>query len=138
MKAVDFIVELPERRLFIEIKDPQDPGATEERAQKFIEDFLAGGLDFDLRYKYRDSFLYEWASGNADKPIHYYVIIAIDSLTVVDLLRRTDALRRMLPVNGPKSVKWKRRIAEDCMVFNIRTWNERQPRFPLSRIMPSH
>lgn len=138
MKAVDFVVELPERRLFIEIKDPQDLTATEEKSQKFIEDFLAGRLDFDLRYKYRDSFLYEWASGNADKPIHYYVIIAIDSLTVVDLLRRTDALKRMIPINGPRSGQWKRRIAEDCMVFNIKTWNERQPRFPLSRIMPRH
>ena len=49
--ASDFVVDLPERRLFIEIKDPQDP-----RMQSF------SGLDYDLRYKYRDSFLYD-ASG---------------------------------------------------------------------------
>ena len=135
MKAVDFTVELPERRLFIEIKDPQTPHADLERSKEFIASFLAGKLDSDLKYKYRDSFLYELASGNDDRPIHYYVIVAISRLSPVELLRRTDALKRALPVLGPRSGTWKRQIVENCMVFNIETWNQYQPRFPLSRIM---
>ena len=133
MKAVDFIIDCPERRLFIEIKDPQNPGATQKTAETFIDKFLAGSLDKDLRYKYRDSFLYEWASGNNDKPIHYYVIIALSSLSSGDLSRRTDALKSVLPVRGPRPT-WQRQIVKDCMVFNIETWNQYQPRFQLSRI----
>ena len=134
MKAVDFVVDLPERRLFIEIKDPQDPRATENKATSFVAKFLKGGLDYDLRYKYRDSFLYELASGNDDRPIHYYVIVAISSLSPADLLDRTDALKRAVPLRGPRSGAWKRRIVQDCMVFNIETWNRHQPRLQLSRI----
>ena len=33
MKAVDFIVELHDRYLFVEIKDPLDPQATRIRTQ---------------------------------------------------------------------------------------------------------
>lgn len=134
MKAVDFIVEEDDRVLFIEIKDPDHPHATEEERTRFNRRFLAGRLDEDLKYKYRDSFLYEWASGNIDKPIHYWVIIAIEGLSDAELLTRTDALKRKLPLQGPTSGTWEQRIVAGCMVFNIRTWNQRLGGFPLSRV----
>src|SRR3990167_6666208 len=85
MKAVDFIVELKDRLLFIEFKDPEHPmGNTMERF-KFVQKFLAGNIDDDFKYKYRDSFLYEWASGRAKKPIYYYVLVAIQNLTEAEL-----------------------------------------------------
>ena len=40
--------------------------------------------------------------GQVNKPIHYLVLIAIDSLTEADLLTRTDELKRILPVEGPQ------------------------------------
>ncbi|MYN68254.1 MAG: hypothetical protein F4X11_25095 [Acidobacteria bacterium] len=58
MKAVDFVVELADRYLFIEFKDPQHPHATPESRDEFIRRLDAGQLDEDLKYKYRDSFLY--------------------------------------------------------------------------------
>ena len=134
MKAVDFIVEEADRVSFIELKDPEHPCAKEERREKFIEKFRSGVLDEDLKYKYRDTFLYQWASGGVAKPIYYWVIIAMNKLTEADLSARTDDLRRKLPLNGPPSGKWKRPIVTGCMVFNICTWNRHQPRFPLSRI----
>ncbi len=134
MKAVDFIVEEDDRVLFIEIKDPDHPRATEEERTRFNRRFLAGQLDEDLKYKYRDSFLYECASGNIGKPIHYWVIIAIEGLSDAELLTRTDALKRKLPSQGPTSGTWERRIVSGCMVFNIRTWNQRLRGFPLSRV----
>ena len=134
MKAVDFIVEEADRVLFIELKDPEHPCAKEERREKFIEKFRSGALDEDLKYKYRDTFLYQWASGSVDKPIYYWVIIAMNKLTEADLSARTDELRRKLPLNGPSSEQWKQPIVMGCMVFNFDTWNRHQPRFPLSRI----
>ena len=136
MKAVDFIVEEADRVLFIEIKDPDDPNAEEARREEFVQKFLSGRLDKVLKYKYRDTFLYQWASGGINKPIYYWVIVALHRLTEVELSARTDDLKRKLPLKGPSSGRWKRSIAAGCMVFNIATWNRHQPRFPLSRIPP--
>ena len=134
MKAVDFIVEEADRVSFIEFKDPDHPRASHEDRMEFIDEFESGRLDEELKYKYRDSFLYRWASSDIDKPIHYWVLVAIDGLTDAELDAHTNNLKRKLPLSGPRSGEWKRRIAEDCMVFNIRTWNRHLPRFPVSRI----
>ena len=134
MKAVDFIVEEADRILFIELKDPEHPHARKKKGKMFIDEFLSGDLDEDLKYKYRDSFLYQWASGDIAKPIHYWVIVAIDDLTEADLLARTEDLKRKLPLNGPVTGGWKRPIVKGCTVFNLRTWNRTLPRYPVSRI----
>ena len=134
MKAVDFIVEEHNRISFIELKDPEHPHAKEADRKKFIESFHSGALDEDLKYKYRDTFLYQWASGSVGKPIFYWVIVALHKLTEAELSTRTDDLKRKLPLHGPPTGKWNRPIVAGCMVFNIGTWNRHQPRFPLSRI----
>ena len=100
MKAVDFVVELEKKYLFIEFKDPQKPGVLAKDLQKFRKSFKSGELDESLKYKYRDSFLYEWASNRAHKPIDYLVLIAWDSLDKAALLRRAEALKKKLPILG--------------------------------------
>ena len=134
MKAVDFLVEDDDRVLFIEFKDPDHPRATDKARKKFIKSFKSGGLDEDLKYKYRDSLLYEWASDNAGKPIHYWILIGMDHLTEAELLARTDDLKGKLPLCGPRSGAWTRPICAGCTIFNIRTWNRNLPDFPVSRI----
>ena len=136
MKAVDFVVELPDRYLFIEIKDPQAPHAPPEAAKDYLERLQAGEIDEELKYKYRDSFLYEWASGRADKPIYYLVLIALDTLTGPRLLRCNNALERKLPLHGPSSTPWLKPIVNGCAVFNMESWNRAMPRHPVSRIYP--
>ena len=105
MKAVDFIIELSDQYLFIEFKDPQHPRSTPEAGQVFFDRFDSGILDEELKYKYRDSFLYEWAAERANKPIHYAVLIAHDNLSSGLLQRRTDELKRKLPTNGATSLE---------------------------------
>ena len=135
MKAIDFIVELTDRVLFIEIKDPQDPRATPQSSSKTIAEFKSGEMDEIFKLKYRDSFIYEWASDNLKKkPIHYYVLIGIDTLDKTLLLHRTNSLKTKLPVRAVSEKKWKKHIAEKCMVFNIETWNQFLPNFLVSRI----
>ena len=134
MKAVDFIVELSDRYLFIEFKDPQHPMSRQADQQRFIQELQSGQLDEELKYKYRDSFLYEWASGRADKPIHYLVLVALDSLTGGDLSARTNALKQKLPFPGAST--WHRQIVQDCSVFNISLWNQHLPDFPVNRLTP--
>ncbi|MCX7949793.1 MAG: hypothetical protein N2509_06735 [Treponemataceae bacterium] len=134
MKAVDFIVEYDKKYYFIEFKDPYASGIPDKERAKFLEQFLDGKIDEDLKYKYRDTFLYEWASEHIDKPIYYCVLVAIDTLTPADLLNRTDALKRKIPLEGPASGVWKRHFITGCAVFNIATWNQRLPAFPVKRI----
>lgn len=136
MKAVDFVFELTDRYLFIEFKDPQHPHARERDQNRFVQRFQKGQLDDDLKYKYRDSLLYEWALGRANKPIHYYVLVAADFLTGAELTVRTDQLKRQLPLSGPGAMNWKQAIVEECVVFNLESWNRTFPNYQVSRLSP--
>lgn len=134
MKAVDFIVELNDQILFIEFKDPDHPSANVKDKEKFIKKFLSGALDADLKAKYRDSFLYEWASGKATKPLRYLVLIGASTITDAELLARTDALRRQIPESGPGGKAWSKPFVSGCAVMNIAAWNKALPAYPVSRI----
>ncbi len=135
MKAIDFIVELTDRVLFIEIKDPQDPQANPNSSNKTIAEFQSGEMDEIFKLKFRDSFIYEWASDNLKKkPIHFYVLIGIETLDKALLLNRTNSLKTKLPVRSVSEGIWKKHIAEECLVFNIETWNQFLPNFLVSRI----
>ncbi|HBP53652.1 MAG TPA: hypothetical protein DD643_04610 [Synechococcus sp. UBA8638] len=103
MKAVDFIIEFQDKYLFIEVKDPQNSDATEDCRRQWIKKLTSKQLDQDLKYKYRDSFLYEWCAGRGDKPITYVVLIALDSLDSALMGARQDELRRILPTGTPLS-----------------------------------
>lgn len=132
MRAVDLIIEQAGRYVFVEFKDPFEPGSTEREQQRFLGRFQSGGLDNDLTYKYRDSYLYEWASGRANKPIHYAVLVAADELTEEFFLTRTEDLKRKLPVDVPSS--WSRSFVQGCSVFNLPLWNRYFPDFPVTRV----
>ena len=135
MKAIDFIVELSDRVLFIEIKDPQDPQANPKNSNKTIAEFQSGEMDEIFKLKFRDSFIYEWGADNLnEKPIHFYVLIGIDTLDQALLLNRANSLSSKLPVRSVSAKKWKKHIAEKCLVFNIETWNKFLPDFLVSRI----
>ena len=135
MKAVDFIVERADSYLFIEFKDPQAPGARGQlQQQDFIQDFESGKIEEVFKCKYRDSFLYEWASGRADKPIHYLVLVALNTLTTADLGKRTDALKKKLPLQRSKPGPWPRPFVQSCNVFNLVTWNQYNSDLPVSRL----
>lgn len=134
MKAVDFAVELRIACCSSRSKDPEHPDAPPDRRARFVKKFMASDVDSDLMLKLRDSVLYEWACG-AVKPIHYWIIVAIDRLTEAELSVRTDCLKQKLPVVERPPDRWQRRIVEDCRVFDIRTWNEALPAgYRVSRI----
>jgi len=136
MKAVDFIVETPDRVLFVEFKDPDQRHAKQKDKDKFVQELLSGKKDDDFVYKYRDSFLYQWASRNLEKPVYYLVLVALSTLTEAELLARTDELKRKLPLEGPESAAWQRQIVAGCGVFNIETWNRILSAYPVSRVVP--
>jgi len=135
MKAVDFIVELPHQILFVEVKDPPDPASLPPHVKAdYVKGLLSGAEDADFYYKYRDSFLYEWAADRTDKPIYYLVLVAFDRLTAADLLARTDALKRKLPVSEAAPADWQHSLVAGCSVFNLAAWNKALPAFPAQRV----
>lgn len=132
LKAVDWILELPDRIYFVEVKDPDDPEARRHNnGDDFLDGFMAGNLTRDLVPKFRDTFLYEWACDRVEKPISYVVVVASMALDRAQLQTRAEDLKRMLPIGTP--ARWSRAIAHGCFVFNIAEWNEVFPDYPLSR-----
>ena len=69
---------------------------------------------------------------DAKKPIYYLVLVAISSLTSVDLMRRTEALKRNIPLLGPNGNQWP--FAADCAVMNLERWNEIFKDMPVFRL----
>ena len=132
MKAVDFIIELPDRYLFIEFKDPENPNIPDQYRASAVINLRESELDEDLKYKFRDTFLYEWAAGRADKPVDYFVLIAVGDRPL--LSRRLDMLERNLPQKLPPSVAWVRPIVDRCGVFNIADWNAEFPDYQVRRL----
>jgi hypothetical protein len=134
MKAVDFVVELGQHTLFVEFKDPDHPSAQQKSRKQFLKTLSSGKLDEELKAKCRDSFLYEWATGKETKPIHYLVLIGASALSSAELLARTDALKRKIPINGPDGKPWQRPFVVSCAVMNISAWNKSLSQFPVIRI----
>lgn len=134
MRAVDFVVEFADNYLFIEVKDPQDPNAPAGVDRQYAQTLLSGGITDEFKQKYRDSFLYEWASGRANKPIDYSVLVGLDLLTEPNLLLTTGILQRNIPLLGPASQPWMRPLVRNCGVFNIDSWNRTFPDQPVRRL----
>ena len=132
MKAVDFVVELHDRYLFIEFKDPENPNIPDQYRATAMQGLQESEFDEDLKYKFRDTFLYEWAAGRADKPIDYFVLIAIEDRPL--LSRRLEVLERNLPAGLPTSTSWARPVAHRCGVFNIEDWNTVFPDYQVERL----
>ena len=132
MKAVDFIIELPDRYLFIEFKDPENPNIPDQYRASAVQNLRDSELDEELKYKFRDTFIYEWAAGRADKPVDYFVLIAVNDRPL--LSRRLDLLERNLPQKLPPSVAWVQPIVHRCGVFNVDDWNAEFPEYPVRRL----
>jgi hypothetical protein len=134
MKAVDFVVELPDKIYFLELKDPDNPSACPKAKADFAKKLSSGTLDSELQSKYRDSFLYEWALNRANKPVYYLVLLAMESLDDTALLARTDALKKQLPLFGPLGRCWARPFVAGCAVMNIAAWNKNLSDMPVKRL----
>ena len=133
MKAVDWIIDLPDKVYFVEVKDLDARGTYGRRErEKYLNDLKAGKEDSNFVAKFRDTFIYLWARKLVNKPIIYLVVIACQELDNAMLLYRAETLRRKLPSGCPNA--WKRAIAKDVLVFNEQTWNEHFSSFPMERM----
>ncbi len=131
MHRVDLIAEFDEAIIFVEIKDPDNPAAQQEGIEKFHALLNAGTLSSTFASKFIDSFLYRWAEDEIHKPVHYINLVTLEAELLPSL---SDEIYRKLPPMGKSVPRWKRQLVENCQVFNIETWNENFPRWPVTRL----
>jgi hypothetical protein len=134
MKAVDLVVELPTAYLFIEMKDfhaADDYGFKRavDTVQRTEHQPRFTRLRDVLRDKFRDTWLYRWAEGKIDKPIHYLCLLTLDN-ALLSLMGKE--LQRQLPA-GAAGPRWGRVLAQSCTVLNLERWNANFPRWPVTR-----
>jgi hypothetical protein len=59
---------------------------------------------------------------------------AIVTLEPALLLNLEDQVNKKLPPKGKPVPRWKRSFLENCQIFNIDTWNENFPKWPVTRL----
>ena len=132
MSAVDFVFADSRYYYFIELKDPDNPCAQPDAIEEFKEQVRNDTLCETLIKKYRESWLYRWAQDKLDKPVIYCVILSCRKLTPVDYLILDQRLKQKIPIKG--NCSWKRTFIHNCVVFDIKTWNEEFPNWQIRRI----
>ncbi len=119
IKRVDFIAEFNDKFVFLEIKDPDRPGAANPEA--FRTKLFGGNLIPDLAGKYRDSIWFRTLSGKATKPVHYVVLLSMASLEPALLLAKQDELKRSLPITH---TDWSAPCAQSCVILNLEQYKK--------------
>ncbi len=132
VQPVDFIVEHADRYTFVEIKDPDEPGAANIEA--FREKLKSGQLVRSLAGKFRDSLFFRVIQRVGRKPIEYIVLLSMEVLSDADLLTKTDQLKRSLPIEHSD---WPEDCATSCVVMNVRQWKRKFGDESLRRISNS-
>ena len=135
MHRVDFVVELAEAILFVEVKDPGNPKAQAEGLEKFYGELKDGTLGDTFAAKFIDTFLYRWAEDLLHKPVHYISLVTIEDSELLPNL--SDEIAKKIPPMGKSMPRWKRQLVENCQVFNIDLWNQSFPKWPASRLKPA-
>ncbi|MFH1991045.1 MAG: hypothetical protein ABIK98_01380 [Pseudomonadota bacterium] len=139
MKSIDFIVEWDEELWFIEVKDPDNskiPSKSKKHERRqFFEKFKSHTLfSKELGPKIKDSFLYLHLQKNLpDKPIKYYVLIAMKMLSPALLSSANDQLKISSCLLGPDNSAWPNKYLDGVAVFNKATWNEKLKQCPVTR-----
>lgn len=131
MHRVDFIVEFSEAIVFVEVKDPSNPKAQAKGLEKFQQELNDGTLSSTFASKFIDSFFYRWAEDKLSKTVHYLSLVTLDGEVLPNL---SDEIARRLSPAGKSSIRWQRHPVQNCQVFNMETWNENFPKWPVTRL----
>lgn len=134
MKAVDLVVELPTDYLFIEVKDfhaadDYDFKSAIDAAQRDDRRDYFNHLREVLKHKFRDTWLYRWAEGKADKPIRYLCLLTLDN-ALLSVMSKELRLQLLVGAAGPR---WSGELAQSCVVLNLERWNTNFPQWPVAR-----
>lgn len=114
MKKVDFILEDENRLIFLEVKDPDIPGAV--NILKFRKKFNDDTLIADLAGKYRDSLLFSILRGSLNKPVDYIVLLSMEVLDDALILNKIDTLKKAIPISHRQ---WEQDAVNSCVILKL-------------------
>lgn len=120
MKRVDFIIENQKEFIFLEVKDPDEPGAS--NPEKFVCEFKTGNFVPEVAGQCRDSLLFTKLRKENLKPITYIVLVCMESLDEGLVLNNTDKLIGSLPI---KNKNWSKTSVESCVILNLAAYKKR-------------
>lgn len=118
-QRVDFIAEYDDHYRFIEVKDPDQPGASNPQA--FFEKLRNQKLEKSLAGKFRDTLFFRHLTSehNQNKSIKYVVLLSCTALEPAMLMAKQDLLFRDIPLENP--AWWNNRVA-DCILVNLQQY----------------
>lgn len=125
MKAVDVVAELPNHRIFVEIKNYEEHKEWFEKDPCNDPKNRLSKIRFDIIYKYRDSFLYYWCSKAPEKENIYVFLTDWSDVATLQHFRQTTDAR--FPVNFRQSKypsAWVRTFVNGYFVVNKSLWNQ--------------
>ena len=132
--GVDFIIELADQFIFIELKDlehkkvPSDNRAEWVRKLKITKEnlFLS-----DLGVKFKDTIIRKWANNEEfDKPIYYIVILELNVIDAALKMKLSEDLSGKLPTCISEKYGFKKNIRiKRREIINIKDWEKKYPEF---------
>ncbi|WP_424767515.1 hypothetical protein [Paenibacillus sp. sgz302251] len=135
MKFVDFIIELADRFIFLEVKDPDNPRATPEAKLNYLRKMRSREIGWELGQKVKDTLLYEWARDRRlDKPIHYVVLMEASFADSPTLLALIDRTKGYLPLGLTNRPEVKRNCIDHFLILTLQKWNEHYAELPAHRM----
>lgn len=120
IQPVDFVIEFEDCFRFVEVKDPDEPGAVNVAA--FREKLRSGKLIRSLAGKYRDTLFFRGFQEDSQKDVEYVVLLSMSALDDALLLAKQDELKRSIPFSHQT---WNRNSAAVCVILNMTQWKRR-------------
>ncbi len=127
LQPVDMIFEFNDFYLFVEIKDPDIPGAS--NPEGFRTKLQSGKLIRKVAGKFRDSMFFRFHQKKIDKPIIYVFLLSMASLDAALLSNKQEELRKSLP---SAHQFWETELK--CVVMNVAQWKRKFGPDSLTRI----
>lgn len=137
--GVDFVVELEDKFLFIELKDIENNKVPVEKKKEWIEKLKINKENLflmDLGVKFKDTLIRTWArEENFNKPIWYLVIVELKELDAAQKIKLSEDLMGKLPNSLKKKYGFKKEIKiKQRRILNINEWKEIFPQFQVTKI----
>lgn len=120
MKRVDFIIESADEFIFLEVKDPDIPGA--KNIESFKKQFLEGDFIPDIACKCRDTLLFTKLRQEYTKPITYVVLVCMEKLEDALVLPKIDALKSALPLSHKS---WIKDSINSCIILKLGAYKKK-------------
>ncbi|MCH7471600.1 hypothetical protein IIA79_01415 [bacterium] len=123
-RQVDFVVERNGHRVvFVEVKDPSDPEATEDRRKLFAKKMKNNELVNNVLVpQCRDTFMALYLMGREWERIDYVVVLNLEAIPKAEayLLALKERLETRL--RQELDERWERQYLENCIVLQPQDW----------------